>query len=218
MPKWYITYKNNDLLHFNPNHDPRNGQFAEGRGSKPSFKRWVNSTEEDGLDRYKKNNKVTGPISGAKRGVVETIRASKKGYQKLKKVANKAANKVVEATSDEQTKYIENEDGLSNDVVNKIHNSFKNGNSAAQNAVYENLKSRPIGKDLDIDTVKKLLKKPDEIRLMKAPKGNFGTATYYGGKPGTKEYNEFTEAFSGHIIDVEFDADTGKILRVSADG
>lgn len=44
MPKWYITYKNNDLLHFNPNHDPRNGQFADGGGSKPSFKRWINST------------------------------------------------------------------------------------------------------------------------------------------------------------------------------
>ena len=28
MSKWYVTYKNTDILHFNPNHDPSNGQFA----------------------------------------------------------------------------------------------------------------------------------------------------------------------------------------------
>lgn len=196
---WYIKYKNGDILHFNPNHDPSNGQFSEGKGGAKSF--WNKDFKSLSMTDL-------ALISGGQIGVLALKNSKKK----------KISNKIAEATNNEETKYIENEDGVSGAVINKIHNSFKNGNSAAQNAVYENLKERPLGKDLDIDTVKRCLKKPDEIRVFKAPKGNFGVATYYGGKPGTKEYEEFSEAFSNHIIDVEFDADTGKILRVSADG
>lgn len=31
---WYVRYKKGDILHFNPNHDPSNGQFARSKGAK----------------------------------------------------------------------------------------------------------------------------------------------------------------------------------------
>lgn len=235
---WYIKYKNGDILHFNPNHDPRNGRFSEGKGgrSKPSFKRWINSTEEDGLDRYKKNNKVTGPVSGTKRGVVETLRAGKKGYQKLKKVSNKIVDDVLEGKTDKSIEAASNKENIKfgehnqftipKNVIDKVDMAFNKGpNSAVVKTVLDDQKKGFFDPNITETDIKKALRnKPDEITLHSyirsdnGKKGISGVATYYGYNKDGSENADHKKVFGDHLVEVEFDAQTGKVYFVSLQG
>ena len=51
---WYIRYKNGDILHFNPNHDPSNGQFTNNPYSKQGIKN-IRNSKHSNLEKWGKD-------------------------------------------------------------------------------------------------------------------------------------------------------------------
>jgi hypothetical protein len=70
MQRNYYVIDNNELYHFNPNHDPRNGQFARGKGVRVSSKKKKLITREGDAIKVDKDRLKTATntvVSGAKK-------------------------------------------------------------------------------------------------------------------------------------------------------
>lgn len=165
---WCIKYKNGDILHFNPNHDPSNGQFSEGKG--------VDS----------------------------------------KVAINKKNIKFGDG----------NEFTIPKNVVDKVATAFNKGpNSAVVKTILDDQKKGFFDPNLTETDIKKALRnKPDEITLNSyirsdnGKKGISGVATYYGYNKDGSENADHKKVFGDHLVEVEFDAQTGKIYFVSLQG
>lgn len=89
MYRNYYVIGKDELYHFNPNHDPRNGQFARGKGASITTKKKLIKREGDALVIDKER------VGNAAKNIVSK---TKKAYEFSKKVYNEADKKISEET------------------------------------------------------------------------------------------------------------------------
>lgn len=79
MSFWCVYYKDNDILHFNPNHDPRTGQFSSGGTRLKGINRMKYMNEDGSLTE--KGQKKYGAYRS--KADADIVNAKKQGYPEM---------------------------------------------------------------------------------------------------------------------------------------